>query len=740
MIIVIDAILSNTKPRGVSRYTEQLILGLAKRDKKNAYYIFYGSWMRKYKFLTVKQPNFHFIEKRIPSNMITRNAYKCFILPLLAKKLHADVFHVTDTSPLLYKTSKVVSTIHDLAEFVMPEKYSRIASFSRRKYLWFQTKISNRILTVSNYTKNQIEKHFPRARGKVTVTYNGVEQEKFANHLQSSQPKEDKPYFLYIGGMEKSKNVPVIVKAFALLPDRMREQYKLRLVGEQSTDTPAIKKAIEEHHLEEQVTLMDYVPEKELVSLYQNAFAFIHPSMYEGFGIPIVEAFAAGIPVIASNATCFPEICRDAALLFEPSDAAGCARHMMALIQSEQLRNELIAGGDQRKTDFEWDNLCQATLECYYQCAEESKEMNRKKITNWLNLKLPILLIIWLKLLVDAGVIYVFRDYLGQHKFYLDAGMIYNYYNLTAGSWLPLKLGDGFGNTARFYRLVFCNYPLSKTAFFLACSFVYAAVYHWMIIKMRIKNKKAFFLFTMIFIFDAVYLYQPSKEITAMILSIILVGILRKNKKGKYGWIAIGIFIYAIVFRIYYLFLLLFFLLYLLYRKDKRYAWIAFCMAMIAFCTIYQTGHLDFLINARVVDVNANTILTDIFPRDAMGENVILYLVNYVIMLVRLIVPIEIFVKSPSRAFLFIPVYWTMLYCVLRGWLLLRKKQSYRRDKTRNMTDSSLCDGNWEACLQDCIVFIIAHILMSALFEPDLGSYFRHVIGILPFYYYVMFE
>ena len=88
MIIVIDAILSPVKPRGVARYTTELIKGLAELDSENTYYIFYGSWMRSYDFLQVQQPNFHFIEKDIKTGMLPRNLYKCFVLPLLAKKLH----------------------------------------------------------------------------------------------------------------------------------------------------------------------------------------------------------------------------------------------------------------------------------------------------------------------------------------------------------------------------------------------------------------------------------------------------------------------------------------------------------------------------------------------------------------------------------------------------------------------------------------------------------------------------
>ena len=101
--------------------------------------------------------------------------------------------------------------------------------------------------------------------------------------------------------------------------------------------------------------------------MYRGAFAFVHPSKYEGFGIPIIEAFASGIPVIAADATCFPEICQDAALLFQPDDAEDCTGQMMKLIQSEDLRKDMILRGDRRRREFTWDKLCRQTRDCYLQ-------------------------------------------------------------------------------------------------------------------------------------------------------------------------------------------------------------------------------------------------------------------------------------------------------------------------------------------------------------------------------------
>ena len=124
MNIVINAVLAFEKPRGVGRYINNLLPEIAKHDKENHYYVYYGKWMHEYEFLNIRQDNFHFIELDIKNSQLARNLFLATKLPLMAKKLNPDIFWLVDTQAIFFKPCKMVSTIHDLAEFEVPEKYS----------------------------------------------------------------------------------------------------------------------------------------------------------------------------------------------------------------------------------------------------------------------------------------------------------------------------------------------------------------------------------------------------------------------------------------------------------------------------------------------------------------------------------------------------------------------------------------------------------------------------------------
>lgn len=346
-----------------------------------------------------------------------------------------------------------------------------------------------------------------------------------------------------------------------------------------------------------------------------------------------------------------------------------------------------------------------------------------------------ILCMIWIKLLVQGILIIVFHDYLESRKFYLDADMMYIYYNsVMEESWIPIKIGDAFGNTAKFYRLMFFGADLSKKMFYLACSCLYAIVYHVVILQLPIKNKRKFLIFSMVFIFDAVYLFQPSKEIIALIFSMLVVRQIQKDNKSRNFWIVFGMLIYALVFRIYYMILILFYVIYLIYCKNKKLAGTLALVGFVLFCILFQQGYMTHLLQGKIIVEDANTELKDLFTKEQMAENVFLYLVNYAVMVIRLIFPVEIIVKSPSSAVLFLPIYWYMLFEVVRNL-----RQLWVKRGTGENNNTVVLNKEDQKKL-DALAIICCHILMSAFFEPDLGSYLRHLSGILPIYYFIMFR
>jgi glycosyltransferase involved in cell wall biosynthesis len=185
--------------------------------------------------------------------------------------------------------------------------------------------------------------------------------------------KSSAPYFLHIGVLEKRKNLPVLIKAFSIVLKKY-PQYELVLAGntpvkKQLNDAPSIMAAIQEEQVSKKVKLVGYVNSPAAATLYENAFAYVFPSLNEGFGLPLVEAFSFGLPVICSNSSALPEIAADAALLVNMNEANNIdninalAAAMIKLIEAEDLQKQLKDKGIARNKEFSWEQTASQIIE-----------------------------------------------------------------------------------------------------------------------------------------------------------------------------------------------------------------------------------------------------------------------------------------------------------------------------------------------------------------------------------------
>ena len=356
MVIVVNAVLAYEQPRGVGRYINNLFPAMAELDKENQYYIYYGKWMKNYEFLSINQPNFHFIELDITNSTTSRNLYLAVKLPIDCKKYNPDLFFLVDTQAILIKPCRIVSTIHDLAEFVVPEKYSPKRALLRRQIVRHQVRISDQIMTVSKYSKADICKRFHISSGRVAVVYNSVDAPEIGK-LQ--QPEK---YFLYVSEIERAKNLATLVKAYAGLPETIKKEYMLYIVGKKGNDYENVMDLINRSKINDRVRFFGFVSDEELSDLYARAFCFIFPSVFEGFGLPVLEAMAKGTPVLCSNSSSIPEVGGDAVLTFEPYDEKAIGEQILKLINQEGLRSEMINRGIQRAGKFNKEAAARATL------------------------------------------------------------------------------------------------------------------------------------------------------------------------------------------------------------------------------------------------------------------------------------------------------------------------------------------------------------------------------------------
>lgn len=176
--------------------------------------------------------------------------------------------------------------VYDLAEFVVPEKYSPKQAFIRRQIVKHQVKASNHIMTVSQYSKDDICSRFHIKPESITVVYNSVE----APDVKYFQKPEK--YFLYVSEIERAKNLATLIKAYSILPDEIKAEYKLYVVGKKGNDYDNVISLINKNQIKDRVQFFGFVSDEELEKLYAHAYCFIFPSVFEGFGLPVLEAMA----------------------------------------------------------------------------------------------------------------------------------------------------------------------------------------------------------------------------------------------------------------------------------------------------------------------------------------------------------------------------------------------------------------------------------------------------------------
>ncbi|HPT08118.1 MAG TPA: glycosyltransferase family 1 protein [bacterium] len=310
-----------------------------------------------------------------------------------------DVLFVPAHVLPLFSPKKTINTIHDIAfmennnlynENIINNSFSlrnkiinffiRLFSLGRYNfkstdYLNWSTKFALRyakkIITVSNFTKNEILKYYRKIKGKkIKVIYNGynnylykkiTDEEALENVLKKYGI--DTSFFLYIGRLEKKKNVHCLIESFSIFKENNKDlSKKLVLIGNPGFCYDEIKYLIEELGIYKDVIILGWVEEEDLPYIVNKAEAFIFPSFYEGFGIPILQAMACETPVLLSNIEVFHEIAQDSALFFDHLDPNDLAEKMVMIVNDDNLKMDLINRGKSLVSNFSWRKCAQETL------------------------------------------------------------------------------------------------------------------------------------------------------------------------------------------------------------------------------------------------------------------------------------------------------------------------------------------------------------------------------------------
>ena len=287
-----------------------------------------------------------------------------FAVPLALARARpkVDVFHAPHyvVSPLV--TCPYVVTIHDCIHLRFPQYLPKKGAFLyARTMMTLAARRSRRVLTVSNASKEDILHYLKVPASKVEVIYNALDErlatpptpEDIARVRQRFQLEA--PFVLYTGNIKPHKNIDRLIEAYSILRRRGVENVKLLIIGDEISKYPNLRRLVHKFQLHQHVRFFGFVPDATLAVFYRLASAFVFPSLYEGFGLPTLEAMAAGVPVITSNVSSLPEVVGEAALLIDPMDAGALADAMARVLSDAPLRADLIRRGHERIKTFSWE-------------------------------------------------------------------------------------------------------------------------------------------------------------------------------------------------------------------------------------------------------------------------------------------------------------------------------------------------------------------------------------------------
>ena len=363
MNIGIDVSRAFTKEKtGIEEYSYQLIKNLTMMDLKNHQIFLYA---RKNPIINFNLPD-NFKLKIIPLNKF----WTQIGLASEMMKNKPDVLFIPSYTVPQIHPSKTVVTIHGLEYKYFPECYS----LKERLFLELNTllsiKWSSKIIVPSESTKNDLIKFYKVDADKIKVVYHGVSSIKYPV-LSIKQNFKKIFSILFIGRLEKRKNLVNLIKAFELFKKNSQftiHNSQLILAGKNGFGFEEIKTAIQKSQYKDDIIFKNYISEKEKDELYKKADLFVLPSFYEGFGLPVLEAMNYGVSVICSNASSLPEVVGDAALLVNPNNPQEIAEAMNKIFSDDSLRNKMIEKGFENVKKFSWEKCVRETLFTLLHC------------------------------------------------------------------------------------------------------------------------------------------------------------------------------------------------------------------------------------------------------------------------------------------------------------------------------------------------------------------------------------
>jgi glycosyltransferase involved in cell wall biosynthesis len=369
MRIAIDA--RKLRDFGIGTYLRNILIELSRLDRETEYVVLCrpddaGAG-------DVLGRNFRMVPETAPAYSIAEQ----YRIPLSLARERVNMVHEPHyVLPPLVRCRSVV-TIHDCIHLMFPQYLpSKLAHVYAKGSMWSAARKADRILTVSEASKRDILRFFNVPPEKVAVIYNAIDERFLAPanaermELVRQRYQLDHPFVLYVGNIKPHKNIERLIDAFGRARSQCPDDLKLIIIGDEISKYPGLRQSVHKHKLDKHVRFLGFQPMETLAAFYRLARAFVFPSLYEGFGLPPLEAMACGSPVVTSNVSSLPEVAGGAALLVDPYDANAIAGGIVRAVTDETLRADLISRGLDRARSFSWPQSVKKIHGIYMQVAK----------------------------------------------------------------------------------------------------------------------------------------------------------------------------------------------------------------------------------------------------------------------------------------------------------------------------------------------------------------------------------
>lgn len=367
--IAIDA--RKIRDFGIGTYVRNLIRELGRLDQENHYLLLVG-------------PQGEGALRRLPENFrvvpVRSPVYSVRELGELSWKIlraKVDLYHATHYVLPAIVPCKAVVTIHDIIHLLYPEFLpNRFAFIYAQRMIRRSLHRGDRVITVSSNTRDDLTSYFRMKGNKIEVVYNGIEdvfREQLASEDLDRWKKNlglNQPYFLFVGNPKPHKNLDNVVKAYARALKLHDFPHLLVCVGDRDGTEFKVRQRAEQAGIGDRVQLLGHVAQEALPAVYQGASLFLYPTLYEGFGLPVVEAMASCVPVITSNNSALKEIAAGYAHLVNPLDVESIAQAIVQCVTDKEHRESLCKLGQRRSQEFRWSTAAEKTLEIYREVLE----------------------------------------------------------------------------------------------------------------------------------------------------------------------------------------------------------------------------------------------------------------------------------------------------------------------------------------------------------------------------------